>query len=65
MEGCEYNGADFCPALTSSSEVREDDEDTGFRGGEFKLDGTFEPRHCAACDGTVIVVIVLVVVLVF
>ena len=44
--------------MTSSSELR-DEAEFGFRGGEFELVGAFEPRHCAAWEGTVTVVIVL------
>lgn len=33
------------------------------RGGEAAEGGMFEPRHCAACEGTVTVVTVVTVVL--
>ncbi len=36
-----------------------EDVDISFRGGETELFGIFEPRHCAAWEGTVTVVIVL------
>lgn len=58
MVGCEYRGVEFCSVLTSSSELREE-VDVGLRGGELELFGALEPRHCAAWEGTVTVVIVL------
>jgi hypothetical protein len=46
--------------LTISSELR-DEDDAGLRGGEAEFVGIFDPRHWAAWDGTVTVVIVFTV----
>lgn len=59
VAGCWYSGG-FCSTLTSSLEFLEETEPC-LRVGEFGFVGSCDERHCAACDGTVTVVIVFVV----
>ena len=56
--GCSNSGFDMRSARATSSELRAE-PDAVFRGGDPDPLGMFDPRHCAACDGTVTVVIVL------